>query len=62
MDICVIYTPNLGLAITVFARGKEHGRFRGSSNEGAKGIIEGAFSDSLYVGYDSLTLQIAIQQ
>jgi len=32
--IYIIYTPNLGLAIAALALGREHGRFRGSS-EGA---------------------------
>ncbi len=39
--IYIIYTPNLGLRITVFDREREQGRFRGSS-EGAKGSSEGA--------------------
>ncbi len=39
--ICIIYTPNLGLAIAVFVRGREQSRFRGS-NEGAGGSSEGA--------------------
>ena len=34
-----IYTPNLGLVITVFAREREQGRFRGSS-DGARGSNE----------------------
>ena len=40
-NIYIIYTPNLGLAITVFDREREQGRFRGSS-EGARGSNEGA--------------------
>ncbi len=31
-----IYTPNLGLEITIFVLGREQGRFRGS-REGARG-------------------------
>jgi len=38
--IYIIYTPNLGLAITVFDREREHGRFRGSS-EGVRGSSGG---------------------
>jgi len=37
----IIYTPNLGLGITVFVREREQGRFRGSSG-GARGSTEGA--------------------
>ena len=33
-SICIIYTPNLGLGITVPGREREQGRFRGS-REGA---------------------------
>ena len=51
----MIYTPNLGLLIAVLVQEREQGRFRGRS-EGAKGVIEGACSDSLYVGYDSLSV------
>ena len=39
--ICIIYTPNLGLAITFPGREKEQGRFRGSTKR-ARGSIEGA--------------------
>ncbi len=39
--IYIIYTPNLGLRITVFDREREQGRFRGSSG-GARGSNEGA--------------------
>ena len=39
--IYIIYTPNLGLRITVFDREREQGRFRGST-EGAWGSTEGA--------------------
>ena len=39
--ICIIYTPNLGLEITVLGREREHSRFRGSS-EGARGRSERA--------------------
>jgi len=35
----IIYTPNLGFGITLFDRGREQGRFRGSS-EGAGESIE----------------------
>lgn len=40
-DIYIIYTPSLGLPITLPGREREQGRFRGSS-EGARGSIEGA--------------------
>jgi len=39
--IYIIYTPNLGLGITVFDQEREQGRFRGS-NEGARGSTGGA--------------------
>ena len=42
--IYIIYTPNLGLGITVFDQEREQGRFRGSS-EGARGSIEGALRE-----------------
>ena len=38
--ICIIYTPNLGLTITVFVREREQGRFRGNTG-GSKGEHEG---------------------
>ena len=38
-DMYIISTPNLGLAVAVFVRGREHGRFRGSTG-GAKESIE----------------------
>ncbi len=34
--ICIIYSPNLGLLITLFAQGKREGRFGGSIG-GARG-------------------------
>ncbi len=42
--IYIIYTPNLGLGIAVFVRGREYGRFRGSTKGagGSRGSIEGA--------------------
>ena len=39
--IYIIYTPNLGLEITLPGREREQGRFRGSS-EGARGRSKGA--------------------
>jgi len=39
--IYIIYTPNLGLGITVFDQEREQGCFRGS-NEGARGSTGGA--------------------
>lgn len=48
MYICIVYTPNPGLAIAVFVQEREHSRFRGSregageSSEGAGGSTEGA--------------------
>ena len=36
-----MYTPNLGLGVTVLVLAREHGRFRGST-EGVGGSIEGA--------------------
>jgi len=39
--IHIIYTPNLELAIAIFVREREQGRFRGS-HEGAKGSTGGA--------------------
>jgi len=44
IDIYIIYTPNLGLGITVLNLGREYSRFKGS-NEGALkeyGVTEGA--------------------
>ena len=41
----IIYTPNLGFAITLPGREREQGRFRGSS-EGAWGRSEGALERS----------------
>jgi len=49
--IYIIYTPNLGLEITVSVREREQGRFRGSSegavgsNEGEGGSSEGALRE-----------------
>lgn len=37
----IIYTPNLGLAIAIFDREREQGRFKGS-NERARGRNKGA--------------------
>ncbi len=39
--IYIVYTPNIGLIITAFVRGREQGCFNGSS-EGAGGSIKGA--------------------
>ena len=41
IHICIIYTPNLGLRITIPGREREQGRFRGST-KGAKGRSGGA--------------------
>jgi hypothetical protein len=40
-NICIIYTPNLGLGITVFDQERKQGRLRGSS-KGARGRSTGA--------------------
>jgi len=42
--IYIIYTPNLGYEIVVFAREREQGRFR-ESNEGAQREHEGALRE-----------------
>jgi len=43
--IYIIYTPNLGLGITLPGREREQGRFRGS-REGARGSSEGVRGSS----------------
>ena len=44
--IYIIYTPNLGLGITVFDQEREQGRFRGSS-EGARGAHPNNLTDRI---------------
>jgi len=44
MYIYIIDTPNLGLAIAVFGRKREQGRFKGST-EGARGSSERALRE-----------------
>jgi len=43
----IIYTPNLGFAITRLDQEREQGRFRGS-NEGGRGSTEGVFNTSTF--------------
>ncbi len=54
MYIYVIYTPNLGLRVTVFDREMEQGRFKGSIEGGEPELVDSYPAIATQVVFDNV--------